>query len=274
MVYVFTLGALGQVFLDIPFLLLIPLIAVWGIFKRTKATFALSLVLSTLHLLVLGFFFFFPFISFLFSKTTAYSWVDLLAVIWLIILLALPILIFFSKQSFGLSKLSDLKLPDLKLASLGFLVFLIFGFVFLSSLIIVEVGSQTQPISNASSLIQNSVNNLYTPKTSSRVVFKSNDSMNTRAIATASQTGLLSNQIVLSLGDFSQDSQGFSLQDGIILYSSSSSKNVRLWAVCDSKTNLRDTVQQLSPFDNPPQETCSGIEEAETCCLIALRKVN
>ena len=142
--------------------------------------------------------------------------------------------------------------------------------------IIPGIGQQ-EPSSNAADLVKSLVNKPATPKTSSQVTFKANDSINTKAIAEDSQAGVTSSNITLMLGDFKpaefslEAKEAANLQS--ITYKGSSSKNVRLWAICDRKGDIGEVVNALQPSETwDAGNYCPSVEnEGETCCVIALR---
>ena len=264
-----------QVSFALPIFVVVPLLIVWGIFKKTKASFALSLSLSISQFLFFGVFFFFPYLISIFSRAKVFFAIDYFILVWFLMLVAQFVLIFFSKQNFGLSKLGDLKLSDLKLAGLGLLLFIVCGFLFSVGFIIIDSGQSTNPLMYAADLVKDLINKPYAGKTSSQVTFKSGDSINTQVISAASQAGVTEQNIVLSLGDF-QTTGGFTSVSGgaSISYTGGSSKNVRLWAMCAPNNELVQTVHDANVFQNPPQEMCSNLNTSQdTCCLIALRKI-
>ena len=141
--------------------------------------------------------------------------------------------------------------------------------------IIPGIGQQ-EPSSNAADLVKSLVNKPATPKTSSQVTFKPGESINAKSIAEGSQAGVTAASISLTKGDFAND-QTFEVGGTgalrNITYKGSSSKNVRLWAICDAKRDIQADVEALKPsetFDSGT-EFCPEVEDGETCCLIGLR---
>ncbi|MEK6971012.1 MAG: hypothetical protein AABW68_05000 [archaeon] len=108
---------------------------------------------------------------------------------------------------------------------------------------------------------------------SSRIIVKTGDSLNTKSLA--SQSGILSpNQLCLSKGDFESDSmfQFTDTAETVLVYSGNQI-GVKLSVVCDTGTELAGDLQSYGiTSDWMSSSNCENVKTlSQTACVVALR---
>ncbi len=130
-----------------------------------------------------------------------------------------------------------------------------------------------KPSTEAENLIKSQVSRPGEVRTSLKVSFQKTDSLNAKAIASASGV-LTPGQICLSLGEHEQ-TEGFNLNDpsaaNRILSYEGSSLQVKMSVICDAGDQL-DTDLGDNGLDQGWDDDCGNISgSSQTACLIALR---
>ena len=106
-------------------------------------------------------------------------------------------------------------------------------------------------------------------RTSNPVTFTKEDSLNAKAIASASGV-VTEGQICISEGDFiDQESDFEAIGNGILRYNGSSNLRVRISVLCDTGNQIISDLE-ANGIDNDWTGNCS-IDIPQTACIIALR---
>ena len=137
------------------------------------------------------------------------------------------------------------------------------------------LGFGTNPNDEAVTQIKNLYNKPSQHVLTKAVTFtQASGGLNSKSIATGTQL-LSQSQLWLGTGDFS-DGEEFALttSGGIINYTGSGSKSVKLSIMCDAgkdiDTDLTENgLESIKPANTPP--TACDTSSNETCCVILLR---
>ncbi len=140
----------------------------------------------------------------------------------------------------------------------------------------------SKPQSEAVNLIKSQVNSPSELRTSSNSVsFTKEDSLNSRAIATASGV-LTSTQVCISMGDFTDETDSDfadtnpNKSGDIIQYQGSGQLRVKLSVICDTGSELANDLQSNGIDDSTwmQSDKCQDILALnQTACVVALRFV-
>jgi len=152
--------------------------------------------------------------------------------------------------------------------------------ILLQVLGIINFGFNQDPAKAASDLLKDAWNNPATIKTStSNVTFTTAlKQINSIALAQGSKVGIASEQICLSLGDFSEKDNSLFVKNesgNAISYTGSSNKDARLSVFCYTGEQALETLKSLE--DNAGTWETDGdncgacFTSTETCCIVALR---
>ncbi|MDP2666594.1 MAG: hypothetical protein Q8P05_03780 [Candidatus Diapherotrites archaeon] len=134
--------------------------------------------------------------------------------------------------------------------------------------------STQKPSTESVNLIKSQVNEPGALRTSNRLIFVRDDSLNTRAIASSS--GILTEaQLCISKGDH-EDTSEFeftSITEGDVLRYNGSQLGVKISVLCDTGTELQDDLLNNGiDEDWLGNEKCSDISQLnQTACVIVLR---
>lgn len=135
-----------------------------------------------------------------------------------------------------------------------------------------NLGGQ-KPNKIASDLVASQVNAPSELRTSNPVTFTKEDSLNAKAIATASGV-VTEGQLCISQGDFvDQESDFQQVGDGVLRYSGGSNLRVRISVLCDTGNQVAADLES-NGIENADtwMNDCSGIQDLpQTACIIALR---
>ncbi len=140
----------------------------------------------------------------------------------------------------------------------------------------------TKPQSEAVNLIKSQINSPSELRTSSNaVIFTREDSLNSKAVATASGV-LTSSQLCISMGDFFDEAGSDfvdtnpSVSGDIIQYSGSGQLRVKMSVICDTGTELSTDLQNNGIDDSTwmQSDKCQQLLGlSQTACVVALRFV-
>ena len=145
--------------------------------------------------------------------------------------------------------------------------------------VIPGISSTGDPVQAASDKLKDASTKLSQHFKTDIVTFDPGDTMTAKAIVIAAEVGLQENQLCLSLGDFADygDVWSISSEYDRVSYKGSASKNVRLSVLCDLGMDLEDDIDKYYREDAGLQpEWVSGCpcviqHPNDICCLIALR---
>lgn len=132
-----------------------------------------------------------------------------------------------------------------------------------------NLGGQ-KPNKIASDLVASQVNAPSELRTSNPVTFTKEDSLNAKAIASASGV-VTEGQLCISMGDFPEGESDFALNStgSVLQYNGSSNLRVRISVICDTGNQL---LADLEANGSPTEwlDSCD-VDIPQTACLIALR---
>ncbi|MDO8537669.1 MAG: hypothetical protein Q7S21_02185 [archaeon] len=136
------------------------------------------------------------------------------------------------------------------------------------------LGFGTNPNDEAVTQIKNLYNKPSQHVLTKAVTFtQASGGLNAKSIATGTQL-LSQSQLWLGTGDFGEGEFALSASGGIINYTGSGSKSVKLSIMCDAgkdiDTDLTENgLADIKPTSDPP--TACDSTSNETCCIILLR---
>ncbi len=138
-----------------------------------------------------------------------------------------------------------------------------------------NLGGQ-KPNKIASDLVASQVNAPSELRTSNPVTFTKEDSLNAKAIASASGV-VTEGQLCISMGDFIGSESDFNpVGTGVLQYSGASNLRVRISVLCDTGNQIIDDLAANGYGDAGWESDCSNAanpitEIPQTACIIALR---
>jgi len=124
------------------------------------------------------------------------------------------------------------------------------------------------PAEKAKNLIVKAYNNPAT-QVSEKVTFAKKTTLLASGIAEGSGIGIEASQICFLSGDF-EGSNTFTVEPQKIVYKGTTSKDVKLVAVCDDKTHIETTVN--TDLELGSTADCTDFPENERVCVLVLKR--
>ncbi len=143
--------------------------------------------------------------------------------------------------------------------------------------VIPGISSTGDPVQATSDKLKDAATKLTQHFKTDIVTFTKGYTMLAKSIVTSAEVGLEEDQLCLSRGDFGDETEIWAVGDKheYIKYKGSVPKDVKISIVCDTGTNLEDTVRAYSGEAGGLKEEwvsdCPCVGSGEICCLIALR---